>query len=263
MDVRRKLSKKKAKFREIAPIPETIEAFLKTTFTAGLDLRDTTYDTDQLTTQYGYKYLMKKYKSKCMLPGMLHFLFSNEELEYVIEGIGFDAINIGPHLKRCIAAGVAAIFIPLTVVFSKKQQATHINHANMLIYRPFNRTVELFEPQFQSFEGENNDILLNEKLKNFFENELKLGEYVPKYSVYIPVCPNTRQSFQTLDESFNEKRVDEGLGYCQMWCLFIMECILIQPELSTDAIYIFKILFLSILNQRSLCKTYSDLKWRG
>jgi len=143
--------------------------------------------------------------------------------------------RLGEELKDCIKRGIKIICIPLSLHFGKKREG----HANMLIYRPFKRIVEHFEPHGQSFAP--NDIRyikdnesIQKQLIQLFEKDLTpfIGEV--RYRRPDELCPDTR-GFQSLEGEL-EGLKSEGGGYCSMWSLFLTEMILINPDKSTKNI---------------------------
>lgn len=218
------------------PVPTSIESFLTTTLAAANEAPDLAYSTMDTATDLGYLYLMKKYKSRCVLAGRLVYiptpdggkLIYHIPSKYVVK----KAAALGDELMKC--AGVPVVFIPFRIRYS----STNMAHANMLIYRPSQRLVERFEPHVESVPK------INVALKTLFEETLrpKLGPTEFKFPQEemnaalekLNLPPN--KGLQELEMKAVWKKEEEGGGYCQMWSLFIMECILINPEMSTEAI---------------------------
>jgi hypothetical protein len=238
----RKKSMKKSK-----PIPKNIESFLQNTRRTGMKVVDFNFSALVQTTLFAYPYLMKKYKSRCIIPGKLKFNSTSDvtgNLTYVIGGShSLDKIKkakaIVDDLLECIDSKVQAIFIPLSIKFLGRTSG----HANMLIYRPFMNLIERFEPSYQNHQGNPS---LNAELTMLFEQKLKnkLGKYVPKFE--MPQAEMNKaleklnlpkpRGLQFLEMDAPDLRKEEDGGYCQMWSLFVMECILINPEKPTKDI---------------------------
>ena len=72
------------------------------------------------------------------------------------------------------------------------------------------------------------------KLKKLFEETIRpsLNEYTPVYRTPLEICPSF--GFQKL-ENLVPKNVNES-GYCQLWSMFMMETILLNPTLNTEDI---------------------------
>ena len=219
------------------PAPSTLAAFLSAT--RGAEAPDAAYSTALNATDLGYLYLMKKYKSRCVLPGGLVYTpkeFEEGQLTYEVKSknVVKKARAIGDDLRKCVESGVSVIFIPFRIKFLTTEMA----HANMLIYRPLQKVVERFEPQTSS------DKKVNAALKKLFEQTLqpKLGELDFKFpqeemndalaQLHLPPM----KGLQELEILADGKKEEEGGGYCQMWSLFVMECMLINPEMSTEDI---------------------------
>ncbi len=147
--------------------------------------------------------------------------------------------KFGEALKKCIDRNISVICIYLRLAFG----TSYNGHANMLIYRPFERVVERFEPHGQQYGNsieENKSI--NDQLTELFE--VKLNDYTYGEVRFVPpieVCP-FRFGFQSLEGSLKGLNI-EGGGFCGMWSLFIMEMVLNNPTKSTQDIIkeVFKI----------------------
>jgi len=103
----------------------------------------------------------------------------------------------------------------------------------MLIYRPFERTVERFEPHGEAFaNSRSGDSSINAQLSKLFEE--KLHSYTEGEVRFVPpneLCPN-KKGFQTLEGQIKKLNI-EGGGFCMMWSLFVMEMVLNNPNKST------------------------------
>ena len=214
----------------VARMPEAppLEDFITTAQNKGQKIKKYEYDASGDTTFFGYIYLMKKYQSRCFISGLLKF-YPQGKLKYVVEDTIYNkATEIDRDLADCIRANVETIFIPLEVYLFKEDGKTidkKNSHANMLIYRPFQKIVERFEP------GSPVHPLLDKNLKTLFES-LRLGDYTPRYKSPLHMCP-TLKGLQDLDEEAPDKQKEEDGGYCQMWSLFMMEVILMNPRMKT------------------------------
>jgi hypothetical protein len=243
----RKLPRKKS-LKKIKPNATSVPAFMKRNRKTGKKVVDYSYTAAAIgedllmgaATLYGYPYLMKKYKSRCVIPGHLEFKHngSNGVLTYIVRDKIKKAKAIGDDLVECIDSRVPAVFIPLTIL-----EGRSMGHANMLIYRPFLNIVERFEPAHQRKESNSS---LNADLNWLFQSTLKsrLGAHTPEF--HYPQAemndaltklklPHPR-GLQFLEQDAPGKKKEESEGYCQMWSLFIMECILIAPEKPTKDI---------------------------
>jgi hypothetical protein len=111
-------------------------------------------------------------------------------------------------------------------------------HSNMLIYRPDEKTIERFEPHGQKFKHgkDNQDEIINEVLKTMFEKKMKpyLKIYTPKYIPPNEICPSIK-GFQALENEI-AKLENEGGGYCNLWSVFFLELMFLNPKLSTKEV---------------------------
>lgn len=193
----------------------------------GAKVTDISYMAEEKTMMYGYMHLMDLYQSECFVAGHLTFYTNERTLKYVADFLHkVSPRHIGKDLVKCIEANTPVIFIPLQI---KTDDPTK-GHQNMLIYRPFHKTVERFEPHHLEFSP-----LLNDLLKTLFEETLesKLGEYTPTYYPPPQLCPAHAVGLQEVDELSRFDVSLEGGGYCQIWSLFLIESILTNPEMDT------------------------------
>lgn len=143
------------------------------------------------------------------------------------------AKDIATNILDCINRNNKLICIPVSFI----QFGDEGGHANMLFYRPYDKTIERFEPhghEFMSNPTLNSNI--NSILKELFEVKMKpfLGEYTPKYIPPSDICP-TYKGFQALEGEIVGTK-EEGEGFCGMWSLFTMEMMLLNPNMKTPQI---------------------------
>ena len=133
-------------------------------------------------------------------------------------------------LNDCIAKKAEVIFIMLGIVArgTTMQVAPGVlqqmpGHQNILVFKPFQRTVERVEPHGSETQMPllNTDHF-NSDLKKMFKSSA-LGRYKAKYLPPSKMCPHVR----------GVQRTD---NFCVMWSLFLMEKMLQQPDLTTKEI---------------------------
>ena len=193
--------------------------------------------------------LLDKYKNECII------LQENKNLKFddfkIITTIKFDISDNKPDNKinvnridniesvatdllQCIKKGIKIIVIPFGFKIANKS-----SHANLLIYRPFEKKIERFEPHgSKTDDNVNTDDAINNAVKNYFEIEMKpyLKEHTPKFYNAEEVCPN-RQGFQGLENQINGLfHKTEGGGFCSLWSIFMLELILRNPTLTTSEV---------------------------
>ena len=186
-----------------------------------------------------YISLLEEYGAKCAILGNNELLrtisfssFNNraETTKKFYEG----AEGLSKDIIDCIERGEKMIAIPLN--FNTKTEA----HYNMLIYRPDEKTIERIEPHGQKFFGyeKNENEIINTTLKVMFEKKMKpyLKKYTPKYIPPNDICPIER-GFQALEGEIKSLE-QEGGGFCNMWSLFFLELIFLNPTLSTKEVLI-------------------------
>lgn len=144
---------------------------------------------------------------------------------------------LSDDLLDCIKRGEKMIAIPFNF---KTLGSNNIpsGHSNMLIYRPNEKTIERFEPHGQKFKGgkDNQDDIINEVLKTMFEKKMKpyLKKYTPKYIPPNDICPSIK-GFQALENQV-AKLKNEGGGYCNLWSVFFLELMFLNPKLTTKEV---------------------------
>lgn len=141
-------------------------------------------------------------------------------------------MEFGESLQDCIKSKVPIICIYLRLRFDDGPTG----HANLLIYRPFKRKIERFDPHGKGYYNDlEQDFNINRQLKELFE--VKLNNYTNGVVIYKPpveICPYT-YGFQLLEQSIKGSNI-EGGGFCTMWSLFVMEMILNNPSKTTAQI---------------------------
>lgn len=201
------------------------------------EVQDVHFDSSRDTSIFGFIYLMKKYRSRCFIPGKLQFTPKDGgKLKYVIQGTIYKKARVlGPDLAACVQNDEPILFIPLEIHFVSPD-GVHMNatgHQNLLIYRPRKGVVERFEPDFNGYESYE---LINERLKTLFEETLTPVLGPLRYTFAQPACPVWKKSLQELEASASQKPREEGNGYCQMWSLFVMEAVLMNPDMDMEAV---------------------------
>lgn len=201
------------------------------------------YNSSNDITWFAYLAVLKKFNSKCVPVygitadkrqrnfGIRLIFRDNEKSELLEKPELLD--DLGVQLKKCLKRKVEVIPIHLSIHAEKKIEKGYkypqsFSHANMLIYRPFEKIVERFEPQGQTtplFEEQTN----TELIEIFKRLEPYIGKV--KYVPPIEICPFVK-GLQSLESSL--KSVSSG--YCSMWSLFVMEMVLNNPSKTTTQI---------------------------
>jgi len=185
-----------------------------------------------------YLYLFNKYKSKCItqdsarMPSLGLYLKIYEKS--VNKGIIMELYEhmqlIAKQICKCVNGGMETIIIPFTFMFPDKSKTN--SHANLLIYRKVDNTIERFEPYGKSITPIY-DNLVEQKLVEFCAvlnkefNRYKMQNI--RFKGASEVCPYIR-GFQTIEEVNRKKDPNEGGGYCLAWSMFFAELVLNNPE---------------------------------
>jgi len=202
------------------------------------------YDSDSFIQVVAYIALLIEYGAKCAIidKDIKKIRINSKERSPLNTLFYKSAERLSNDLIDCINRGEKMIAIPLRLNFGTKKTG----HANMLIYRPYNKTIERFEPHGKAFShGGKDDDTFNKVLKRMVEVEMKpyLKEYTPKFINPSEICPNPR-GFQSLEGQI-AKLKEEGGGFCGMWSLFVLELMFINqnnttPEIMEEAFKITK-----------------------
>ena len=162
----------------------------------------------------------------------IQLMINSNQVKSPIFNDYYTLVNFGRSLKECIERNVPIICIYLGLKF----EDTPTGHANLLIYRPFKRTIERFEPHGKKLSNDpKSDLSINKQLKELFEEKLNIFTN-GKVRFFPPnqICPY-RKGFQSLEEEIEGLHI-EGSGFCTMWSLFFMEMILYNPTKTTKDI---------------------------
>lgn len=187
--------------------------------------------------EVAYVAIINKFKRKCIpsyFSDRRHInltINSNKKNTPILNDM-YIFTNFGESIKDCIDRNVSIICIYLGLIFEGESSG----HANLLIYRPFERIIERFEPHGKRYLNNlKADLSINKQLKELFE--VKLNYYTNGKVTYFPpkeICPY-KKGFQSLEGQIKGLHI-EGGGFCAMWSLFIMEMILNNPTKPTKQI---------------------------
>jgi len=222
----------------IEPVVNRIEEKVKELEKLGREEGAVSYDADAVLANIAFVNLMKKYNSKCIIAnvdttyskGRPGIVVNSSLVQSTTMDAGLHQ-RLGEALKNCIDRGVQLINIPLALFFGKKDGG----HANMLVYRPFQRLIERFEPHGRQYgNSEKGNDSINKQLKKLFE--VYLTPYIGEVTFRDPedICPNPK-GFQSLESSLKGEK-EEGLGFCSMWSIFLTEMTMLNPLKSTKEI---------------------------
>jgi len=225
----------------IEPIVNRIEEKVKELEKLGRENGAVAYDADSIIASIAFVNLMKKYNAKCIIANIRPKTTTGFPLGIVINSNAkltpeYDTFKdmkerLGKALKKCIDRGVTLINIPLTLKFGK----TSSGHANMLVYRPFQRIIERFEPHGKEYgNSEKDNKSINNQLKDLFEISMK--PYIGEIRFRDPedICPSNK-GFQSLESSIKNLE-GEGGGFCSMWSIFLTEMTMLNPLKTTKEI---------------------------
>jgi tRNA1(Val) A37 N6-methylase TrmN6 len=219
----------------IEPVVNKLEDKIKEFEQLGAKFGARDYDSSSFIQVVAYIALLLEYERKCaILTEDLQKIKINSKPKNITNTIFFNnAKNLSNDLLDCIKRGDKIIGIPLSLNFG----TTKTGHANMLIYRPDDKTIERYEPHGSGFlSGGKDDDTFNKILKEMFEVKMKpyLKEYTPKFYTPAEICPNMK-GFQTLENQIKGIK-KEGGGFCGLWALFALELMFLNPTMKTTEI---------------------------
>lgn len=195
------------------------------------------YTGDMYIGELAYIAVINKFGNKCMPSYYLHGIqtiltINSNKAKTPMFNEPYALMEFGESIQHCIKSKVPIICIYLRLRFDDNPSG----HANLLIYRPFKRIIERFDPHGKGYYNDiEKDFNINRQLKELFE--VKLNAYTNGIVIYKPpveICPY-KQGFQMLEESIKGSHI-EGGGFCIMWSLFVMEMILNNPTKNTEQI---------------------------
>ena len=213
---------------------EPLKDFINRLEDTGKKVKDPIYRNGRYMA-FVYIYLIKKYAASCSIFNDPFLLQQNSAaINYNINNkiLTFPS-NLAEQMRECVLRGSELIFITL-YMFSKKSA-----HVNLIIYRPFKKVVERYEPHGQETgwgDSVYSEFDLNKQLKELFEQRVQpiMKEYTPVYRTPYEVCPMSKNGFQGIENLLPENKKEAG--FCQMWTMFLMETILLNPTLNTQTI---------------------------
>jgi hypothetical protein len=186
-----------------------------------------------------YYYLYHKYNQKCLAVSSytidLNF-FEPRENENEFERFMNEKIVI--KICECIRNNVDIMIIPVTL--NIKSQGYH---ANLLIYRNINKTIEHFEPWGQigplTVFNEQFRSLISDINSNLSVNNIEITYIEAQH-----VCPQL-DGLQRLEMKSPKSIFIKEEGYCSAWSMFFAELVLMNPtktsrELMTEIFERFK-----------------------
>ena len=210
-------------------------------------LHSCSYDDDELKEWHGiplfrnifYIYLYHKYKQPCVAVGkedvalvicQPHIKISKEC--YLNMNNNVDIII---KIRNCIKQyKVETLLIPVSLIYVKCNGKTG-RHANLLLYRKFNNTIEVFEPNgqmpFSSDFVEVEYIILCKKINDNLPSDKQVT-----LVHNTQICPNL-PGLQEM-EGMSKIQTDHEWkgGYCVAWSMYFGELVLKNPTKTSEQI---------------------------
>ncbi len=154
------------------------------------------------------------------------------------------------RIQKCLKIkGRDIVVVPVRLHFpgkgSYENDAVGSTHANLIVVRKKERTIEAVEPHGEAFGGSSyggrvDTIGAYREFANIFNAALPKKERENQKYTYLPsyiVCPRIRgvQSLEGYADIYRDTS-QEGGGYCSMWSMFTTELILSNPTKTTNEI---------------------------
>jgi hypothetical protein len=189
-----------------------------------------------------YLYLFNKYKNNCLIKhsGIISYIALGLELHIRVKVANRKIykdhlLSVSKQLSECIGRNLNSIVIPLYL------KGSNGGHANLLIYRKNDHTIEHFEPHgaYYSLSTNNKinkliDIRLNEFMSILNKQLKKINKPPVKLIPSNDVCPVIK-GLQALEESSTKQKLPlEGKGYCAAWSMFFTELALKNPTIPSN-----------------------------
>jgi hypothetical protein len=221
--------------KDIEPVVDDIEEKVKELEKIGREKGGVHYSAYSNIVDFTYLSVLIKFKGEC-IPAYKDLITdtivssltinTDEKLTDRVQ-----IVQLRRAIEKCIKRNIPVICIYLRLNFGKKGGG----HANLLIYRPFERVVERFEPHGEMYGRSINDnTSVNSQLKKIFEIDYEPSLGKIRYYPPNEICPYAK-GFQLLESQIQGLQI-EGGGFCVMWSLFVMEMILNNPTKSTKEI---------------------------
>jgi len=146
---------------------------------------------------------------------------SKQQLSHITDYLG--------QVKRCLRKHNLVVF-PVRLIFA------YGAHANLIVIRKKQKTLEVVEPHGASFHGRggrdqsNIFAAYSDVAAIFNKGKRKADKYTLMQSP--EVCPNL--GFQALESYSAVKPTDAEGGYCSVWSMFTTELILMNPDVPTN-----------------------------
>jgi hypothetical protein len=189
-----------------------------------------------------YLYLFNKYKNNCLIKhsGIISDIALGLELHIRAKVANREIYKdhletVSKQLSECIGRNLNSIVIPLYL------KTTNGGHANLLIYRKNDHTIEHFEPHGAYYSLSTNkqinkliDLRLNEFMRILNKQLKKINKPPVKLIPSNDVCPLIK-GLQALEESSTKQKLPlEGMGYCAAWSMFFTELALKNPTIPSN-----------------------------
>lgn len=189
-------------------------------------------------TDYIMIYLMEKYKDDCAV--FVRINEGSKTNDTFMSGFAYQMIKyaniykyqIARRIAECIENGGKLVAIP----FKLK------GHANMMIYRVKNNSIEHYEPHgasvqvSEAYSKESKKVI--DTFKEWIQDWADVGFIPPnpKFIASNEICPTMKglQYYESYAQQKEKNKYNVGEGFCQMWSLFYLEMCLKYPEVSGD-----------------------------
>ena len=142
------------------------------------------------------------------------------------------------NLRLCLETGEQLIMVPVCVP----------RHFNMLIIKVATREVVRFEPHGSFYTDHTENTAIDKFLEKLTEQINVHFQLVERFKYVSPLkaCPSYTkkrpldiyEGFQTTENKVLPMNEDEGVGFCVLWSWFFAECVINNPAMPIDEVYL-------------------------
>jgi len=207
----------------------------------GKTQKDPHYNSRNTIARIIYIRLSQMYKSNCVVfkkgsiswESELTLDVTIEKNSVTIKHVYFTASELATYIRACMNNNVKVIVIHISIGIYMAGKVRS-GHANILIFRVNEKTIERYEPHgSQSGLGDNVSEDIDAYLTKLF-GEKDFTDVVGKIAYKDPsaICPKL-DGLQAIENKSKNAIKEKEPGYCALWSLFFMEMVLMNQEMSS------------------------------
>jgi len=192
--------------------------YIKKNYTIGKNIPSTEF-TDSIMAQEAFEFLLDKYSLSMVSP--IDVVINSELYQDMNRFENINIKEIGNTIKMLKRKPV------ICILFTFKLDDRETGHANLLIYRPQQKTIERFEPHGWAYKDE--DFAVDEYIERSLTTLcLDLKPYLGDIEYKSPF-----ETYFDFKEGLQAAQGNILGGTCAMWTLFMADMIFMNPLVST------------------------------